>query len=99
LIRDSPQWAPILANMMIEGMMGLADYECARLLGNRYFRLAPVLPTPLPLDCADKIDELIGDANQVDIMAATNWLKANFENGSDIERLSVANLGNSKCLM
>jgi len=72
------QWAPVLANMMIEGMMGVADYECARLLGNNYFRLAPVLPTPVPLDCADKIGALIADANQVDITAATNWLKSNF---------------------
>jgi len=71
-------WAPVLANMVIEGMMGVADYECARLLGNNYFRLTPVLPAPVPLDCADKIDDLIAYANQVDITAAANWLNANF---------------------
>jgi len=72
------QWATVLANMMIEGMMGVADYECARLLGASYFRLAPVLPAPIPLDCAEKIPDLIDAANQVDITLAVNWLNANF---------------------
>jgi uncharacterized protein len=72
------QWAHLLANMVIEGMMGVADYECARLLGNNYFRLAPALPDPVPLDSAVQIGALIADANQVDITAAANWLQANF---------------------
>lgn len=72
------QWAPKLADMMLEGGMGVADYECGRLLGANYFRLAPVLPEPVPLDCAEKIPELIEYANQVDLKAAVAWLKANF---------------------
>lgn len=73
------QWAPKLADMMLEGGMGVADYECARLLGDHYFRLAPVLPGPIPLDCADKIPELIAYANKVDISAAAAWLSINFQ--------------------
>jgi len=72
------QWAPILADMMLEGGMGVADYECARLLGKHYFRLAPVLPKPVPLDCIEKIPDLIADANRVDIAAAATWLETNF---------------------
>jgi len=72
------QWAPVLANIIIEGMMGVADYECARLLGEKYFRLGPVLPAPVPLDCADKIPSLIAYAQGVDITEAVKWLKANF---------------------
>lgn len=72
------QWAPKLADMMLEGGMGVADYQCARLLGNNYFRLAPVLPEPIALDNAGKIPALIECANQVDIGAAAAWLKANF---------------------
>jgi len=72
------QWAPLLANMMIEGMMGVADYECARLLGDKYFRLGPVLPAPVPLDCAEKIPSLIAYAQGVDITQAVKWLQANF---------------------
>jgi uncharacterized protein len=72
------QWAPVLANMMIEGMIGVADYECARLLKDKYFRLGPVLPAPVPLDCADKIPSLIAYAQGVDITEAVKWLKSNF---------------------
>lgn len=72
------QWATVLVNMMLEGVMGVADYECSRLLGSSYFRLAPVLPAPIPLDCTDKIQSLIDDANKVDIAKAAAWLKTNF---------------------
>ncbi len=72
------QWAPKLAGVMLEGGMGVADYECARLLGNNYFRLAPVLPAPIPLDSSTKIPSLVEYANQVDLSAAVAWLEANF---------------------
>ncbi|MGB8522160.1 MAG: patatin-like phospholipase family protein [Candidatus Acidiferrales bacterium] len=72
------QWAQILADMMLGGMVGVADYECARLLGNNYFRLTPILPTPITLDDVAKIQDLIDDANQVDIKAAVSWVKTNF---------------------
>jgi uncharacterized protein len=72
------QWAPVLANMMIEGMMGVADYECRRLLNERYFRLGPVLPEPVPLDGVEKIPDLIEYANQADITSAADWLRNNF---------------------
>ena len=64
--------------MMIEGMMGVADYECARLLGDKYFRLGPLLPAPVPLDCAEKISSLIAYAQGVNITEAVTWLKVNF---------------------
>jgi uncharacterized protein len=72
------QWAPVLPDVMLEGGMGVADYECARLLGRNYFRLAPVLPSPIPLDSAKEIPTLVDYANQVDITAAVAWLKENF---------------------
>lgn len=72
------QWSTVLPDMMLEGVMGVADYECLRLLGNAYFRLAPILPAPIALDCPEKIPSLMEDANQVDITAAVTWLKGNF---------------------
>lgn len=71
------KWAPKLPDMMLEGGMGVADYECARLLGPHYFRLAPILRTPIPLDGVDQLPKLIEYANEVDISAAVAWLKAN----------------------
>ncbi len=72
------QWAHSLVNMMIEGMMGVADYECGRVLREKYFRLAPILPAPVGLDAVDKIPELIADANKADLTSSVNWLKVNF---------------------
>jgi hypothetical protein len=59
-------------------MMGVADYECRRLLSERYFPLGPVLPEPVPLDGVEKIPDLISYANQIDITAAADWLRNNF---------------------
>jgi patatin-like phospholipase/acyl hydrolase len=62
------QWAHSLVNMMIDGMMGVADYECSRVLRDNYFRLTPPLPEPVSLDAVDKIPMLIADANNVDLL-------------------------------
>jgi len=73
------QWAHSLVDMMIDGMMGVADYECLRVLGkNSYFRLAPPLPFPVSMDDVGKIPDLIKDAENVDLNDAITWLKANF---------------------
>jgi patatin-like phospholipase/acyl hydrolase len=72
------QWAHPLVNMMIEGMMGVADYECSRVLREKYFRLAPNLPAPVAMDAVDKIPDLIADASKVDLTGSVSWLKTNF---------------------
>jgi len=72
------QWAHSLVDMMIDGMMGVAHYECSRLLRDKYFRLAPVLNEPVGLDAVDQIPELMANANKVDLTSAVTWLKANF---------------------
>jgi patatin-like phospholipase/acyl hydrolase len=72
------QWGRLLVPLMIDGTMGVADYQCARLLGDRYQRLAPVLPRPVALDDAGKVEELIGDAWQVDLGPTLAWLRQNF---------------------
>jgi len=72
------RWAKPIHTLMIDGMMGVADYQCARLLSDSYCRLAPDLPEPVLLDAVDKIDELIADANQVDISTTVTWLKHQF---------------------
>jgi patatin-like phospholipase/acyl hydrolase len=72
------QWAHSLVDMMIDGMMGVAHYECSRLLRDKYFRLAPVLNQPVGMDAVDKIPELMANANNVDLTSAVNWLRVNF---------------------
>jgi hypothetical protein len=76
-------WAKPLVNIMIDGMMGVADYQCTRLLASHYHRLAPVLPTPVGLDAADKSDLLPQYAQQVAIDPTVAWLTQNFSRDTD----------------
>jgi hypothetical protein len=72
------QWARTIVSLMIDGTMGVADYQCARLLGNHYHRLAPPLEEPIALDAKDKTDELIAIAQAVELGPAIDWLQNNF---------------------
>ena len=42
------QWARPIIDMMLDGVMGVADYQCRQILGGNYFRLAPVFPPDQP---------------------------------------------------
>lgn len=68
------QWAPYLLPMFMDGMVGIPDYVCEQLLPNRYVRVQPQLSEDVPLDAADRIDELVEWANAVDLSAAIDLL-------------------------
>jgi patatin-like phospholipase/acyl hydrolase len=73
-------WARPLVSLLIDGVMGVADYQCQRLLGeSRYFRLAPNLQRDIAIDAVSKIPELIEDANNVEIGPAVEWLVKNYK--------------------
>jgi patatin-like phospholipase/acyl hydrolase len=88
------QWAchKVFPNLVIDGMMDVADYESRRILNgredddpsNHYFRLAPWLPTNIALDDASKVEELIKLAQEVPRdkdskwRGAVDWLTRNF---------------------
>jgi len=72
------QWAKPLITLMIDGVMGVADYQCAHLLDEHYHRLAPVLPEAIALDDVDKIDDLIRYARAVDLTDTLAWLREHF---------------------
>lgn len=68
------QWVPHLLPMFMDGMVGLPDYVCRQLLPNRYVRLNPFLPEDVPLDDADKVDELMEWASEADLGPAVDLL-------------------------
>ena len=72
------QWIKPLLNIMMDGVMGVADYQCRQMLGNRYHRLAPVFPPDqvIGLDAVDRIPDLVKFAEAVDISEAVKWLNA-----------------------
>ena len=74
------QWAQALLGVMFDGTIGIADYQCRQLLGEP-------LPSPrarlrarraFPLDCVDRIPEMVAFAEKVDIAPAAKWLRKNW---------------------
>ena len=53
------QWIKPFLNIMMDGVMGVADYQCRQILGDRYHRLAPVFPPDhvIGLDAVDRIPD------------------------------------------
>jgi patatin-like phospholipase/acyl hydrolase len=74
------QWAKglRLISVMLDGNVGLAHYQCGRVLGERYHRLDPRLPRPVDLDDIDEIPLLKEMARQADLAATIAWLEAHF---------------------
>lgn len=72
------QWAPHLINIMLEGDIGLVDYQCRQMLEDCYLRLDPPLPVPVGLGSTKYIPQLLETANQANLEEAISWLKHNF---------------------
>lgn len=72
------QWTKPLLNIMMVGVMGVADYQCRQILGDRYHRLAPVFPPDQGYRprSVDRIPDLVKFAEAVDISQAVKWLNA-----------------------
>ncbi|MFZ0544556.1 MAG: patatin-like phospholipase family protein [Candidatus Promineifilaceae bacterium] len=70
------QWARPILDIMMEGGMGIPDYQCRQLLGERqYRRIDPVLTENIGVAACDKRDDLIQFAEQYDIEEIVTWLK------------------------
>lgn len=74
------QWARPLVSIMISGVMGVADFQCSQILGDRYLRLDRVFDRPVNLDDIrpQTIQYLIAQANAVDLAEAQAWLAAHW---------------------
>jgi len=73
------QWATVLVNLVMEGSVGLADYQCRQLLGERYLRINPLLARPIGLDQIDQIPLLQQIASQYDLGQAIEWIRRYFQ--------------------
>jgi len=72
------QWARPIIRLMMDGMMGVADYQCRQLLGDRYHRLAPALPKPVPMDAVRQTAALVRYAGQASLTDTLAWLRKYF---------------------
>jgi predicted acylesterase/phospholipase RssA len=74
------QWVRPLLDVMLDGVNGIADYQCTQLLGGHYHRVAPTFPAnkSIGMDAVDQIPYLIDFANGLDLSATADWLRANW---------------------
>ncbi len=74
------QWAEPLVNLMLDGLTGIADFQCEQILGERYHRLAPVFPpgVSIPMDGVDRIPYMVEFAKGIDLAATAQWLKSHW---------------------
>lgn len=70
------QWARPLVSILINGVMGVVDYQCQQFLHDRYWRLNPAYPPQanLELDAIDRIPYLIEFARNVDLTTTFLWI-------------------------
>ena len=73
------QWVKPLISLMLDGVAGIADYQCQQILGDQYYRLAPVFPpgVSMPLDAVqpERIRAMVALAEQTDLKAASKWIR------------------------
>ncbi|MEM7031164.1 MAG: patatin-like phospholipase family protein [Chloroflexota bacterium] len=63
-----------LLEMMFETSIGLADFQCQQILGDRYHRLDPVLAKAIDLDDDKQIGRLNQAAGRIDIDSTIAWV-------------------------
>lgn len=69
------QWAPHLISIMMEGVAGVADFQCKQILGPRYLRIDVLFQRNVGLDSVSEIPYLIQLADLEDIGEVRKWLE------------------------
>jgi patatin-like phospholipase/acyl hydrolase len=71
------QWIKPLISLMLDGISGIADYQCHQMLRERYHRLAPVFPpdVSIPMDDVEKIPYMIEFAENLDLRSTVAWMR------------------------
>lgn len=69
------QWASLLPTVIWEGMIEKSVLLCQQLIGDRFFRLDPILPKEYPLDNPQVLPELHALAKEVDLSRVCQWLQ------------------------
>jgi patatin-like phospholipase/acyl hydrolase len=74
------QWAKPLITLMLDGIAGIADYQCKQILRERYHRLAPTFPpgVSIPMDGIERIPDMIKFAEGIDLADTVEWLKVHW---------------------
>lgn len=71
-------WSPSFIDMLFDASAKIADFQCAQLLGDSYFRLNPRLNSEISFDSWQKLPELLEYSQDVDLYDALKWLRKNW---------------------
>ncbi len=77
------EWAPNLVGIMLDGVAGVADFQCRQILGPRYHRVDVVLPRAVGMDEHRAIPELDALGESADTAPAVAWLAEHFARSED----------------
>jgi len=73
------QWVKPLISLMLDGVSGIADYQCRKILGDaRYHRQAPIFPDGVRIDMDDvhKVQYMEEFASKkVNLAGTSKWIK------------------------
>lgn len=74
------QWARPLVSIMINGVMGVADFQCKQILDNRYHRVDHVMERTVNLNDArsSTLQYLTNEANSVNLAPTLSWLQTHW---------------------
>src|ERR1035437_1608132 len=70
-------WAKSLVGVFMDGQSITVDTLSSLMLGQRYLRLCPIIPL-VEMHDVSKVDELITDADKVNLAPITEWLNREF---------------------
>jgi hypothetical protein len=72
------RWATVIVELMMNGAVEVADYECKQLLKENYSRVNPYLDEDFRLDSVKYLDRMIEAADAYDITKHVEWLDKHF---------------------
>lgn len=72
------KWGKNLIDIMLEGSVEVAHYQCSRILGKRYHRIAPRLSRPIGLGNIDEIPALTKAGEDYKLDAAIKFIDKYF---------------------
>lgn len=68
------QWGFKILSIVFQGSIGLANYQCRQILGERYYRVNIEIPSHFNIDDTSKMQKLLELADQIDITELLQWL-------------------------
>ena len=74
------QWAPHLITILMDGVSGVADFQCRQILGPRYMRLNVLFQKPVSLDSIAEIPYMVELADVEDINDTKKWFNKYYQN-------------------